>query len=213
MLGFVLISGIGVMLAGLALGDAAGLSGAILYAVHSMLVMTALYLLAGHDARRRRQLFARRARPGSTTARRCLAASALLLAFAVAGLPPGSGLWPKVMLVKAALDAGAGWLAAAILLSGLLTTVAFGRVFLLAFWRTEPPKRGAAAAQGPRARSSPIAALAALLLALAGDRALSRAVHRGGEERGGRAARPVALCRRRLSRGQRHEELASASSC
>ena len=47
MLGFVLISGIGVMLAGLALGDAAGLSGAILYAVHSMLVMTALYLLSG----------------------------------------------------------------------------------------------------------------------------------------------------------------------
>ena len=47
MLGFVVISGIGVMLAGLALGDAAGLSGAILYAVHSMLVMTALYLLAG----------------------------------------------------------------------------------------------------------------------------------------------------------------------
>ena len=62
MLGFVVIAGIGVMLAGLALGDAAGLSGAILYAVHSMLVMTALYLLAGHDARRRRQLFARRSR-------------------------------------------------------------------------------------------------------------------------------------------------------
>ena len=47
MLGFALISGIGVMLAGLALGDAAGLTGTILYAVHSMLVMTALYLLCG----------------------------------------------------------------------------------------------------------------------------------------------------------------------
>ena len=47
MLGFALISGIGVMLAGLALGDAAGLAGTILYAVHSMLVMTALYLLCG----------------------------------------------------------------------------------------------------------------------------------------------------------------------
>ena len=59
MLGFVLISGIGVMLAGLALGERAGLSGAILYAVHSMVVMTALYLLCGHDPRRRRQLLAR----------------------------------------------------------------------------------------------------------------------------------------------------------
>ena len=47
MLGFLVISGIGVMLAGLALGNPPGISGTILYAVHSMLVMTALYLLAG----------------------------------------------------------------------------------------------------------------------------------------------------------------------
>jgi multicomponent Na+:H+ antiporter subunit D len=46
-LGFIVVSGIGVMLVGLALGDAPGLSGAIVYAVHSMLAMTALYLLAG----------------------------------------------------------------------------------------------------------------------------------------------------------------------
>ena len=73
MLGFALISGIGVMLAGLALGDAAGVSGAILYAVHSMLVMTALYLAVGNDPRRRRQLFARRSRrplrPGAAARR------------------------------------------------------------------------------------------------------------------------------------------------
>ena len=30
---------------------------------------------------------------------------------AVAGLPPASGLWPKVLLVKASLDAGVWWLA------------------------------------------------------------------------------------------------------
>ena len=38
-------------------------------------------------------------------------------------------------LVKAALDSGAWWLASAILVSGLLTTVALGRVYTLAFWR------------------------------------------------------------------------------
>ena len=47
MFGFLVISGVGVMLAGLALGRPLGVSGTILYAVHSMLVMTALYLLAG----------------------------------------------------------------------------------------------------------------------------------------------------------------------
>jgi multicomponent Na+:H+ antiporter subunit D len=136
MLGFTLISGIGVMLSGLALGDATGLSGAILYAVHSMLVTTALYLLAGM-IRDTGGGFSLDGLASLYDRAPVLAAGALLLAFAIAGLPPGSGLWPKVVLVKASLDGGAGWLAAAILVSGLLTTVAFGRVFLFAFWRTE----------------------------------------------------------------------------
>jgi multicomponent Na+:H+ antiporter subunit D len=134
MLGFVLISGIGVMLAGLALGDAPALSGAILYAIHSMLVTTALYLLAGM-VRDAGGSYSLSELSGLYDRFPLLAGAALLLAFAIAGLPPGSGLWPKVMLVKASLDHGAGWLAAAILASGLLTTIAVGRVFLLAFWR------------------------------------------------------------------------------
>jgi multicomponent Na+:H+ antiporter subunit D len=162
MLGFVLISGIGVMLSGLALGDAAGLSGAILYAVHSMLVMTALYLLAGmiRDAG---GSFSLEGLAGLYDRAPVLAAGTLLLAFAIAGLPPGSGLWPKVVLVKASIDAGAGWLAGAILVSGLLTTVAFGRVFLLAFWR----KSAEDAALAERRRKVPRLAFAALVALLA----------------------------------------------
>lgn len=155
MLGFVLISGVGVMLAGLSLGDAAGLSGAILYAIHSMLVTTALYLLAGLI----RDLgggFSLNRLCGLYDAAPMLAGAALLLALAIAGLPPGSGLWPKVVLVKASLDAGAGWLAAAILLSGLLTTMVMGRVFLLAFWRAE----GEVAAQDNPRRPPRLAFLA-----------------------------------------------------
>lgn len=160
MLGFVLISGIGVMLAGLSVGDGAGLSGTILYAIHSMLVTTALYLLAG-TIRDAGGSFSLAGLSGLYDRAPMLAAFALLLALAIAGLPPGSGLWPKVVLVKASLDAGLGWLAAAILISGLLTTVVFGRVFLLAFWRTETE----GALPGRRRRIPPLAfvALAALL--------------------------------------------------
>ena len=166
MLGFALISGIGVMLAGLALGDAAGVAGAIFYAVHSMLVMTALYLLSGmiRDAG---GSFSLDHLAGLYDRAPLLAGSALLLAFAIAGLPPGSGLWPKIALVKASLDAGQGWLAAAILVSGLLTTVAFGRVFLLAFWRTESQSGGAVA----KGRAPPVA-YAALLMLLFGSLAI-----------------------------------------
>ena len=46
-LGWVVIAGIGNMLAGLALGSEAGYAGAIAYAVHSMLAMTAIYLTLG----------------------------------------------------------------------------------------------------------------------------------------------------------------------
>ena len=145
--GFVIISGVGVMLAGVAFGTPHGLAGTIVYALHSMLSIAALYLLAG-AMRDAGGSFSLAALGGLGSARPRLAAAALLLSLAAAGLPPGSGLWPKVMLVNAALQAGAGWLAAAILASGLLTTLAFGRVFLLAFWRDPPAPLPAGAADG-----------------------------------------------------------------
>lgn len=134
MFGFLVISGVGIMLSGLALGGSASISGSILYAVHSMLVMAALYLLAG-AMKEAGGSFLLNELGGIYRKRPSLAAIAFLLFLAVAGLPPGSGLWPKIMLVRASIEAGGGWLAAAILASGLATTLALGRVFLLAFWR------------------------------------------------------------------------------
>lgn len=142
LLGFVVISGIGTMMAGLALGSPLGLSGSVLYAVHSMLAMTGLYLVAGL-VRERAGSFSLHDAAGIYRTDPLLAGAALLLILAASGLPPMSGLWPKVFLVKASLDVGAWWLAAAILVTGLLTTIALGRVFALAFWRNaelDPPR-------------------------------------------------------------------------
>lgn len=133
-LGFLVISGIGVMLAGLALGTPAGLSGSIVYAIHSIIVMTALYLLAGEIAERAGG-YSLHGVAGLYRASPALAAAALLLVLAVSGLPPGSGLWPKVMLVRAALQEGQAPIAFAVLASGFLITIAMARVFTLAFWR------------------------------------------------------------------------------
>ncbi len=141
MLGFLVISGVGVMLAGLALGNAVGISGAILYAVHSMLALSALYLLAGtmHEYGGSYSL---RHLSGLYRTSPLLTALALVLFLSAAGLPPGSGLWPKIILAKASIDLGQTWLVAGILVSGLLTTVALGRVFALAFWRTSSGSEG-----------------------------------------------------------------------
>jgi multicomponent Na+:H+ antiporter subunit D len=134
MLAFLVISGIGVMLMGVALGGTTALAGTVFYAVHSMIAMTAVFLLAG--MMHRRSGTADLAKSGGLyEASPALAGVALVLVFTVAGLPPFSGLWPKIMLVKGGLDAGAFWLVGALLLSAFITTMALGRMFLLAFWR------------------------------------------------------------------------------
>ncbi|MBC2858813.1 Na+/H+ antiporter subunit D [Stappia sp. 28M-7] len=134
LLGYLVISGIGSMLAGLAMGTGPAMAGAIFYAVHSILVMTALYMTAG-VMRALGGSYSLRELGGLYRASPLLGAVFLMLAFAVSGLPPFSGFWPKVLLVDAALRDGHGWIAGAILLTGLLTTIAVGRVWIYAFWR------------------------------------------------------------------------------
>jgi multicomponent Na+:H+ antiporter subunit D len=159
MLGFLVVSGVGYMLAGLAIGTAEGLAGAIFYLIHSMLVTTGLYLVAGlagraaggYDLNAVGGLYA--VRPG-------LSAMFLVLGLAVAGLPPFSGFWPKLFLFDAAYSAGETWLATAVLVAGFLTTLVIGRTWLLAFWR--PPRE-------PSEASAPDSAgFAATLVLVAG---------------------------------------------
>ncbi len=134
LLGYVVISGIGNMLIGAALGTAGGLSGAIFYALQSMVLMTALYFVAGQAATLGKS-FSLTELGGLYRRNGAFAAISLILFLSACGLPPFAGFWPKVMLVKASLDVGAWWLAAPILIGSLLTTIAFGRLFLLAYWR------------------------------------------------------------------------------
>ncbi|MEZ2128991.1 MULTISPECIES: Na+/H+ antiporter subunit D [unclassified Sinorhizobium] len=136
LLGYVVISGIGNMLAGVALGSPGGISGAIFYALHSIVLMTALYLAAGQAAKIGRG-FSLALLGGLYRRNPWFAGLSFILFLAASGLPPFSGFWPKVILVKASLDVGAWWLAAAILVSGFLMTIGFGRVFLLAYWRPQ----------------------------------------------------------------------------
>lgn len=136
-LGYLVISGIGSMLAGVAIGTELAISGTIFYAVHSMIVMTALYF-AGGIVGRLGGSFRLDDIGGLYRGYPAFAAVFLVLSLAVAGLPPFSGFWPKVMLVNAALETGHTIVATAILVVGLLTSIAVGRVWLFAFWRGGP---------------------------------------------------------------------------
>jgi len=137
-LGYVVISGIGTMLAGLAIGSPAAVGGVVFYALNSVVLMTALYLAVGHAARLG-GAWTLSDLSGLYARTPWFAGLVLALFLAGSGLPPFSGFWPKVMLTKAAIDIGAWWLAASILVSGFLLTIAFARMFLLCFWRSSPP--------------------------------------------------------------------------
>ncbi len=116
---------------------ATGLAGSIYYAIHSIVVMTALYLATGVAAFRNGSSSLHEM--GGLWRRHPLfSVLFLILLFAVAGLPPFSGFWPKMLLVRSTLAADLPWLAFTVLFSGLLITIAVVRIFALAFWRPLP---------------------------------------------------------------------------
>jgi multicomponent Na+:H+ antiporter subunit D len=159
-LGFVVITGIGNMMAGIAIGSNLAVGASIFYALHSILLMTALYLVAGEIARIGGHFRLDRV-SGLWTVAPLFGAVSLAIFFAASGLPPFSGFWPKALLVKASIDIGAWWLAASVLVSGFLTTIAFARVFLFSFWRpavseTQMPAAAAVGARGEAWRIAPI---------------------------------------------------------
>ncbi len=175
MLGFLVVSSIGLMLIGVALGSEAALSGAILYVVHSILATTALYLVVGAIERAAGVEVADIASgAGAGIFRRhaLLAGLFLVFAFALAGLPPFSGVWPKVVLIEASLSAGSPALAAVVVANGLLTTLALGRVWLLLVLRDRPdglrpaPAPAAAPNDGPDLPTLALAGLAVAVVAL-----------------------------------------------
>ena len=137
MLSFTLVSHIGYMVFGIALGTAAGISAAVFYVAHHITIQTTLFLVIGLIEQR----------GGSTSLARLggLARVAPLLgvlyfvpAMNLAGIPPFSGFLGKVGILQAGAEQG-GWLAylliGASVLTSLLTLYAISRVWNRAFWQ------------------------------------------------------------------------------
>jgi multicomponent Na+:H+ antiporter subunit D len=134
---FTLVSHIGYMIFGVGLSTVAGLSGAIFYVVHHIIIQTTLFLVAGLVE----------LRAGGTDLRRLggLSRVAPLLgvlffvpAMNLAGIPPFSGFLGKLGLLQAGIVAGGPlpWvLVAAGTATSLLTLYVASRVWNIAFWR------------------------------------------------------------------------------
>jgi multicomponent Na+:H+ antiporter subunit D len=137
LLSFTLVSHIGYMVFGVALSSQLGMSGAIFYVAHHILVQTTLFLVVG--------LIERQA--GASTLRRLggLATASPLLAFVffipamnLGGIPPFSGFIGKVALLEAGTQNGSvlAWiLVGGAVVTSLLTLYVVARVWTKAFWR------------------------------------------------------------------------------
>ncbi len=133
-LGFLVIGGIGAILAGIAVPSVRGLAGGAFYAFHAILTMSAFYLVAGLVERVTQETDTRRM-GGVYAYNSLISILFLVLVFAAAGLPPFLGFWPKLLLTEAALQDSDWWLAAAILINSILTTIAGTRLWAHIFWR------------------------------------------------------------------------------
>ena len=158
-LSFHIVSQIGYLGMGLGLFSRLGLAGAVFFLVHIVLVKTSLFLISGVS--RRIQGAERLDRLGGLY-RSHPGVSALFLvsALSLAGIPPLSGFFAKLALVRAGLAAGRYALVATALLTSLLTLFSMLKIWNEAFWKRPPG--------GERARGGAGAALLAPAAALAG---------------------------------------------
>lgn len=174
-LGFHILSQIGYMVIGVGLlssPDPAvqrlGLAACVFYLAHHILVKTNLYLVAGTALR---MLGVESLAQSGGLARRApwLAAVFLVPAFSLAGLPPLSGFWAKLAVLRSGIDAAEWVVVTAAAVAGVLTLVSMLKIWNEVFWKDLPESTNAAPALSTSERwmrGIPIALLAAGTLSI-----------------------------------------------
>jgi multicomponent Na+:H+ antiporter subunit D len=135
LLSFLLVSHIGFMLFGLAVFDAAGVSGAALYAAHHITVLATLFLVSGLITRRTGTV-ALDQMGGLLRTAPVLAVLFAIPALTLAGMPPTAGFVAKLALLEAGVAAGVATtvVAGVVIVASLLTLYALVRVWVRVFW-------------------------------------------------------------------------------
>lgn len=137
MLSFTLVSHIGYMLFGIGVASQAGLSAAIFYIAHHIIVQTALFLITGLIERVGGSTVIDRL-GGLAASSPVLAALFFIPAMNLAGIPPFSGFVGKIGLLQAGTDEGSmmAWaLVIGSVVTSLLTLYAVAKTWSYAFWR------------------------------------------------------------------------------
>jgi multicomponent Na+:H+ antiporter subunit D len=167
-LSFHIVSQIGYMVMGLGLLTPLGLAGSVFYLMHHIVVKTNLFLVGG-IVRHLGGSYALKDLGGLYRSRPGLALLFLVPALSLAGIPPLSGFWGKMVLVKAGLEAEAYVVTAVALAVSLLTLYSMTKLWNEAFWKPRPVEASgspAAPASVPATLLGPVLGLAAVTVAV-----------------------------------------------
>ncbi len=161
-LSFHIISQVGYMALGLALLTPLALAGAIVYLIHHIIVKANLFLISGVVREVGGTLHLPRI--GGIYSRYGLLSLIFFIpAFSLAGFPPLSGFWAKLLIIQAALSIEQYGLALLAAVVGLLTVFSMVKIWSEAFWKAEPAEEDSPPAGERLSRwmLAPIIALAA----------------------------------------------------
>ncbi|MGA6924170.1 MAG: proton-conducting transporter membrane subunit, partial [Desulfosarcina sp.] len=167
-LSFHIISQVGYMVLGLGLLTPLALAGSVFYLLHHIVVKANLFLISGL-ARQWGGSFELSKLGGLYRSRGLVALLFFIPAFSLAGFPPLSGFWAKMILIRASLDSGHFLLAGIAAAVGLLTVYSMTKIWDLAFWRPTPQTGTQNAAWGNGNSAwmlAPVAALAMLTVCI-----------------------------------------------
>ncbi len=131
---YLLVASIGFMMVGISIQSEQALAATLFYMVHSILVMSALFLISGIVYHYRGNLDLR-SLSGLYKDYPMLSLMFLILVFMASGFPPFSGFWPKLVLISESLKSHAYIGTAGIIFSSFLSIIALGRAFAFGFWR------------------------------------------------------------------------------
>jgi multicomponent Na+:H+ antiporter subunit D len=136
-LSFHIISQIGYMIMGLAIGTKLALTGAIFYIIHHIIVKSNLFLIAG-VVKKCTGSFNLKKIGGVYGKYPFLAILFIISAFSLAGFPPLSGFWAKFIVIKAGLETSDYFIVIVALVVGFLTLYSMTKIWNEAFWKKIP---------------------------------------------------------------------------
>ena len=130
------------MILGLVLWTPLALAGAIFYLVHHMIVKANLFLVSGLGRDINGTMDLNRM-GGLYQAYPVVAVLFFVPAFSLAGFPPLSGFWAKLLLIQASLQVEHYIVAAIAVAVGLMTVYSMVKIWIEAFWKPLPSPREA----------------------------------------------------------------------